>query len=82
MQPDYVSRYDDNYEDEFEGAELAEEYERATRDQEVAKRRSGERTQIQPAETEPRAPHLAPAPHATPDRRRRGNTQFGAGIFD
>ena len=79
-QPDYVSRYDDSYEDEFEGSELVEEYERVTQAQDVAKRRNGERTQIQPAEVEPRAPHIAPSPAKEPPHR--GNSQFGAGIFD
>ncbi len=31
-QPDYVSRYDDSYEDEFESSELVEEYERVKQD--------------------------------------------------
>ncbi|MCU0959588.1 MAG: SpoVG family protein [Pirellulaceae bacterium] len=79
-QPDYVSRYDDSYEDEFESEELVAEYERAARDGELVKRRTSER--IQPAAAEPRAPHLAPAPGPAPEPRRRSNDQFGAGVFD
>lgn len=79
-QPDYVSRYDDSYEDEFESEELAAEYERAARDQELVRRRDSER--IQPAATEPRPPHITPTPGPAPEPRRRSNDQFGAGIFD
>jgi stage V sporulation protein G len=79
-QPDYVSRYDDSYEDEFESSELVEEYERVTQAQDVANRRDGARTQIQPAEVEPRAPHIAPSPAKEPPHR--GHNQFGAGVFD
>jgi stage V sporulation protein G len=80
--PDYVSRYDDSYEDEFESAELAEEYDRVKTDQDATKRRTGERTQIQPAEVEPRPPHLSPSQLPTREPPRRGSDQFGAGIFD
>jgi stage V sporulation protein G len=81
-QPDYVSRYDDTYEDEFEGSELVEEYERVTQARDATKRKNGERTQIQPAEVEPRAPHIVPAQQPAKEPPPRGNDQFGAGIFD
>ncbi len=73
-QPGYVSQYDDHY--EFEP------------DRVPAK--MPERTQIQPAETEPRPPHRAPsqqrAEHAEQAERdvpndRARNDDFGAGIF-
>ncbi|MHB0957447.1 MAG: SpoVG family protein [Pirellulaceae bacterium] len=79
--PDYVSRYDDSYEDEFEGVELAEEYERVKQEG-LAKRRGGERTQIQPGETEPRPPHLPPSHLPIKEPPRRASDQFGAGVFD
>jgi stage V sporulation protein G len=82
MQPDYVSRYDDSYEDEFEGSELVEEYERAKQAEDSAKRRVGQRTQFQPAEVEPRAPHITPSQLPAKEPPRHGNDQFGAGIFD
>jgi stage V sporulation protein G len=81
-QPDYVSRYDDSYEDEFEGSELAEEYDRVRQAQDVAKRGTAERTQIQPAEVEPRAPHIAASQLPVKEPPRRNSDQFGAGIFD
>ncbi len=81
-QPDYVSRYDDSYEDEFESAELVEQYAPAKQAQDAIKRKDGERTQIQPAEVAPRAPHILPAPQPAKEPPRPGNDQFGAGIFD
>jgi len=75
--PDYVSRYDDDYDDSFEGADL----------ELAGPARGGIRTisehaHIQPAEIEPRPPHRPPSP--VPDKRTapRGNDQFGAGVFD
>jgi len=80
--PDYASRYEDSYEDEFESSELAEEYDRVKQEQEVAKRRGGERTQIQPAEVEPRPPHLPISQPPNRESPRRSGDQFGAGIFE
>lgn len=81
-QPNYVSRYDDSYEDEFETAELAEQYECAQHERETTKRRPGERTQIQPAEPSPRAPHMPTSPQPAREPQRRQDDQFGAGIFE
>jgi len=81
-QPDYVSRYDDSYEDEFESADLVEQYAPAKQVQDTIKRKDGERTQIQPAEVGPRAPHILPTPQPTKEPPRPSNDQFGAGIFD
>jgi len=80
-QPNYVSRYDDTYEDEFESEELVAEYERI-KGQGGARRAAGEHTQIQPAELEPRAPHIGPARVPSKESPPRGTNQFGAGIFD
>jgi stage V sporulation protein G len=81
-QPDYTSRYDDSYEDEFETAELAEQYECAQQERETTRRRTGERTQIQPAEPSPRAPHMPTTPQPAREPQRRQDDQFGAGIFE
>ncbi len=66
-QPGYVSRYDDYYEFEAERAQS----------------KLPERTHLQPAESEPRAPHRAPSQRTareTPTDRTRSD-DFGAGIF-
>lgn len=83
-QPGYVSRYDDDFEDDVDPAHArprvtAPEPNRTN----GSTRRAGERTQIQPAEPQPRPPHMVPAPsHVGASRRsRRRNDDFGAGIF-
>ena len=66
-QPGYVSHYDDYYEYEAEKPPS----------------KLPERTHVQPAESEPRAPHRAPSQRTArelpPDRTQ--NDDFGAGIF-
>jgi len=77
QQPDYVSRYDDTYEDEFESSELVEEYERVKQSQNGANAKDGERTQIQPAEVEPRAPHIVPSQQPPRSPRAGAMTSLG-----
>jgi len=86
-QPDYVSRYDDDY-----GFDAGEDYCAPLEDRRVTASTSDTETRIdRPApESEPRAPHRLPqaAPQASDDghgphqkpQRQRG--EFGAGIFD
>jgi stage V sporulation protein G len=55
-QPGYVSRYDDDYDDDVDAADLTPHTEEARRPA------LPPGTQIQPAESEIRAPHMLPAP--------------------
>ena len=73
QQPGYVSRYDESYESEDVVSEP----------EETPPKRGGERSHIQPAEVEPRAPHRPPSrsPASKPPREQRGG-EFGAGIFE
>lgn len=82
-QPNYVSRYDDDYgdlfEDDFESSELPLE---PAPSETTAKRMISEHAHVEPAEIEPRPPHrpppAVPAKRPTPQQ----NGKFGAGIFD
>ncbi len=87
-QPDYVSRYDEDYDDSFDDADfevmapLAEPAPAEMPPAEVApKRMVAEHSHIEPAEVEPRPPHRPPTP--SPAKRVRPlQDQFGAGIFE
>jgi stage V sporulation protein G len=75
-EPGYVSRYDDMYEpdDIVEPEPLPPQEKKPT----------GERSQIQPAEVEPRPPHRPPSqsPARRPTSSQEKDDDFGAGIFD
>ena len=74
-QPDYVSHYDDYYDDE----DFVDESPRVSVS---TSPRPAETTQIQPAATEPRPPHKMPAKHASTNvSSEPRNDSFGAGIF-
>ncbi len=78
-QPDYVSRYDDDYDDGFETADLPLDEEREL----AQKRVIAPHTHVEPAEREPRPPHHPPhAPITAKRAESPSNDQFGAGIFD
>jgi stage V sporulation protein G len=75
-EPGYVSRYDDMYEpDDIVEPEPSPPQE---------KKQIGERSQIQPAEVEPRPPHRPPSqsPARRPTQSQEKDDDFGAGIFD
>ena len=75
-QPGYVSRYDDMYE--------PDDVQEAERKPPAETKPTGERSHIQPAEVEPRAPHRPPAkaPANRPAQQQEKDDDFGAGIFD
>jgi stage V sporulation protein G len=70
QQPGYVSRYDDDYGD----ADIMD----AGPEDAGPTRAPGERKQIQPAESEPRPPHIT---QNQPGWTRKRNDDFGAGIL-
>ncbi len=79
-QPDYVSRYDDDYDDDvFDSSEMELE---SPPGSEPPKRIASQHAHIEPAEVEPRPPHRppsqVPANRTSPQR----TNQFGAGIFE
>ncbi len=76
QQPDYVSRYDDMYEPDDVVIEVDES-------PVPSAKRAATRSQIQPAEVEPRPPHRPPAksPISRPAQQRESD-DFGAGIFE
>lgn len=92
-QPGYVSKYDDDYDDDVDAADLAPH---PTADSRHPALPPG--TQIQPAENEIRAPHMLPpvappsgpqTPHSGLAKEQRENSAkpkpkhgFGEGIFD
>lgn len=74
--PGYVSRYDEEYDDEGEDLEAVE----PTADKRES---STTRTQIEPAEATPPPPHKLPGSTSTPSASgERRSDAFGAGIFD
>ena len=77
-QPGYMSRYDDDYDIDTGPEELVGDESPAAKPDESLQ----ERTHVEPAETEPRAPHKAPSRQRTsrPARSRRGG-DFGDGVF-
>ncbi len=78
-QPDYVSRYDDDYDDDsFDAAELEVESQPPAT---PAKRIVTEHAHIEPAEIEPRPPHRPPS-QVPANRVVQRKGPFGAGIFE
>lgn len=96
-QPGYVSKYDDDYDDDVDAADYAAPVEKHA----AAESRQPPlppHTQIQPAESEIRAPHILPAPsppagpqtpHSGLAKEPRENTNkpkksggFGEGVFE
>lgn len=78
-EPDYVSRYDEDYEDaDDEPSWEVEPASQTPRPQ----RALGQHSHVEPAAREPRPPHQLPA--STPDTRSSSqeDDQFGAGVFD
>ena len=77
-EPGYASRYDDDYEADAGPEELVSDESPAAEPDEPLH----ERTHVEPAETQPPAPHKAPSRQRTsrPARSRRDG-DFGAGIF-
>lgn len=77
-QPDYVSRYDDDYDEAPDAGDI----DMAPPEEPSRKRIITEHSHIEPAEKEPRPPHRPPTP--VPNKRgcERPKDQFGAGIFD
>ncbi|WP_254511097.1 SpoVG family protein [Anatilimnocola floriformis] len=89
-QPGYVSKYDDDYDDDIDAADIVQP---EVRQQPILP----PHTQIQPAENEIRAPHMLPqpsppqgpqTPHSGLAKEQRENTNkpkkpgFGDGIFE
>jgi len=74
-EPDYQSRYDDGYDDD-----PIEEKPVRTRDRQPDARpeRDAPRTRIEPAQTNPPAPHRAPVKRPV---QSNADDEFGAGIF-
>jgi stage V sporulation protein G len=79
-QPDYISHYDDDYDDSFDAPDV--DVDEQPSEDESSQRPAPERTQIQPAEVEPRPPHRPPSKTPAEEPPRRKNDQFGAGIFE
>jgi stage V sporulation protein G len=78
-QPDYVSRYDDDYDDSFDVTEV----ELAPAQEEPSPRRVlAAHSHAEPAEVEPRPPHRRPAAVPAKQTAPRETDQFGAGIFE
>jgi stage V sporulation protein G len=74
--PGYVSRYDEEYDDEGEEFDELEP-------ESDAERSSPTRTQIEPAEATPPPPHQRPGnASSSSSTDERGGNAFGAGIFD
>ena len=73
QQPNYVSRYDDYFSDADGHTPEESEVPSASR--------PSENTQIQPAEVEPRAPHVIPPQRSETTGPQRTSDEFGAGIF-
>lgn len=87
-QPGYVSRYDEEFDEDFEAADLREDV-ASSAELRKARTRSQERPQIEPAVTEPRPPHTlatrresANGPSADRPTAARRNGTFGAGVFE
>lgn len=76
-QPDYVSHYDDGYEEGFDSGDID-----AVIEQSSVKRGPGERTHIQPADVEPRPPHRPLSQHPAKESPRGRADQFGRGVFE
>ena len=76
--PDYVSRYDDDYDDGFDGSDFTPE----TTVQELPRRSHETHSHVEPGNIEPRPPHRRPASVANDRDRSSKSDQFGAGIFD
>ncbi|MFO7904341.1 MAG: septation protein SpoVG family protein [Planctomycetota bacterium] len=78
-EPDYVSRYDEDYEDSHEDSSWEVQ---PVSEQPRAERALGQHSHVEPAAREPRPPHQLPS--SMPDRRSssQDEDQFGAGIFD
>jgi stage V sporulation protein G len=81
-QPDYVSRYEDEFEDDF--VPLAENNDAAPADNTpaVSKQEKREHTVVEPAASEPRAPHTNVAKQKKTARATRSSGGFGSGILD
>jgi stage V sporulation protein G len=78
-EPNYVSRYDDDYDDGFVGDDFV--LEQAAKPS-PPKRVIAEHAHIEPAEKEPRPPHHPPAAVPAERNDEHNDDQFGAGIFD
>jgi len=77
-QPDYVSRYDDGYDEGFDRYDAADANEADTSTRSTT-------AHIEPAESTPPPPHQKPDDQPAPEglRQERGaNDDFGAGIFE
>lgn len=78
-QPDYVSRYDDDYEESYAGSTAEVEQ---PAEQSQLKRTVGAHAHVEPAEKEPRPPHRRPSAVPAKQASPQDNDQFGAGVFD
>ncbi len=80
IQPDYVSRYDDDYDDDaYDGSDLSVPAEAAAA---PPKRIVAEHAHIEPAGVEPRPPHRPPSQIPSNRTSRQRKDSFGAGIFE
>lgn len=79
QEPGYVSRYDDEFDDDVDEFRTDEGHEL----QRGPKFRSAEESKpAQPSGSEPQGPHKPPSSQEVEQRRPGPNDQFGAGIFD
>jgi len=79
IQPDYVSRYDDDYEERYESSSYETAHVAA---QPRPKRAINAHAHVEPAGKEPRPPHRRPSAVPAKQTPSNNNDQFGAGIFD
>ena len=78
-EPDYVSRYDEEYEDAADEPGWEEE---SSSEEPRPRRTWGQHSHVEPGAQEPRPPHQVPS--GSPDKRSSfgDDDQFGAGVFD
>ncbi len=82
-QPGYVSRYDEDYDDEADDLAFSERQTEIV-DKEEKPSSSTSHSQIEPPQAGPRGPHKAPSPHESQQAGAADTEQdddFGAGIF-
>jgi len=78
-EPDYVSRYDDDYD---EADDRSQEQLEPAAETQPGKRVLSAHAHIEPGVREPRPPHHPPPPVPAKRTEERPDDQFGAGIFD
>ena len=88
QKPGYISRYEDEYDDDYMPAQIVDEQEPDEPPEESGAEQPFERTDAQSTTNEAPGPHRSPARSdsdhkpATPHSQYRQNKNFGAGIFE